>query len=366
MCEEARNPRRRLLAAAGALGAAAALPPGRAAASTRAAPRTGGSAGRGASVILLGTQGGPPPDAHRAGIASALVVDGATYLVDAGRGAVSQYAAAGLAWADLRAVFVTHLHADHVADLFQIFLFGGFQLPAQGDTLTGPVPVYGPGPAGGLPPVYGGGHVPTAGPGDPTPGLAGFLAHADAAFAYSTNVFLRDSGVRAPLSLADAREIPTPADADFRHTAPDMRPFTVMEDERVRVSAVLVPHGPVFPAFAFRFDTDHGSVTFSGDTTRHRNLVALARGSDVLVHEAINVQGWSGPPAVADHLVRGHVEVQDVGRVAQSADVDRLVLSHIGDMAQQPLDPRKWQRWAQRGYGGRVLVGSDLDAVSLR
>ncbi|MFJ8956291.1 hypothetical protein ACIRO1_40015 [Streptomyces sp. NPDC102381] len=48
------------------------------------------------------------------------------------------------------------------------------------------------------------------------------------------------------------------------NTAPPMRPFTVMEDDRLKVTAVLVPHGPVFPSFAFRFDTDHGSVTFSG------------------------------------------------------------------------------------------------------
>ncbi|MER5391002.1 hypothetical protein [Saccharopolyspora sp. NPDC002686] len=65
----------------------------------------------------------------------------------------------------------------------------------------------------------------------------------------------------------------------------------VMEDDRVKVSAVLVPHGPVFPSFAFRFDTAHGSVTFSGDATCTDNLVKLARGSDILVHEAINLRG---------------------------------------------------------------------------
>lgn len=317
-------------------------------------------------MVLLGTQGGPPPDANRAGISSALVVDGATYLVDVGRKAVSQYAEAGLAWADLRAVFVTHLHADHVAELFQVFLLGGFRLPVQGDTLAGPIPVYGPGPAGGLPPAYGGGPSPTTNPSDPTPGLAGFFDHANAAFAYSTNVFMRDSGVRETRGLADVREIALPVEAGFQQTAPDMKPFVVMEDDRVRVTAVLVPHGPVFPAFAYRFDTDHGSVTFSGDTTQHRNVISLARGSDVLIHEAINVRGWSGPAAVADHLLQGHVEVQNVGTVAQSADVGRLVLSHIGDMAEQTLDPRKWRRWAQRGYDGQVLVGSDLDVVRVR
>ncbi|MBR7560488.1 MBL fold metallo-hydrolase, partial [Mycobacterium tuberculosis] len=77
--------------------------------------------------------------------------------------------------------------------------------------------------------------------------------------------------------------------AGYLNTAPRMSPFTVVEDDRVKVTAVLVPHGPVFPAFAFRFDTDHGSITLSGDTRESDNLVNLAQGTDVLIHEAINV-----------------------------------------------------------------------------
>lgn len=317
-------------------------------------------------MVLLGTHGGPPPQRARAGIASALVVDGATYLVDAGRMAVSHHTQVGLAWADLRAVFVTHLHADHVAELFQIFLLGGFQAPAQGDTIAGPIPVYGPGPAGGLPAKFGGGQAPTTNPADPTPGLAGFFDYANAAFAYSTNLFMRDSGARDLRSLADVQELTLPSvGASYQQTAPTMTPFKVMEDDRVRVTAVLVPHGPVFPAFAYRFDTDHGSVTFSGDTTYSENLIRLARHSDVLVHEAINVQGWAGPPAVVSHLLEGHVEVQKVGEVAQAAQADHLVLSHIGDLAQPDLDPRQWRRWAQAGYDGRVTVGADKGIVKV-
>ncbi|WP_031037570.1 hypothetical protein [Streptomyces sp. NRRL F-5650] len=56
---------------------------------------------------------------------------------------------------------------------------------------------------------------------------------------------------------------------------------------------MLVPHGPAFPAFAYRFDAEHGSVTFSGDTTYSDNLERLADGSRLLVHEAVNVRGMS-------------------------------------------------------------------------
>ncbi|MCC5348697.1 MBL fold metallo-hydrolase, partial [Staphylococcus aureus] len=66
-----------------------------------------------------------------------------------------------------------------------------------------------------------------------------------------------------------------------------MKPVVFYEDDRVKVSATLVQHAPVFPSFAFRFDTEDGSVVFSGDTGPSENLVRMARGADVLVHEVI-------------------------------------------------------------------------------
>jgi hypothetical protein len=47
-------------------------------------------------LVLLGTVAGPPIDPSRMGISGALVVDGATYLVDCGRGSVTQFVHAGL------------------------------------------------------------------------------------------------------------------------------------------------------------------------------------------------------------------------------------------------------------------------------
>jgi ribonuclease BN (tRNA processing enzyme) len=81
----------------------------------------------------------------------------------------------------------------------------------------------------------------------------------------------------------NVHEIPLPdVGATFTNTAPAMQPFPVMSDDKVKVSAVLVPHGPVFPAFAFLFDTAYGSVTFSGDTTYTDNIPTLAHNTDLL------------------------------------------------------------------------------------
>jgi ribonuclease BN (tRNA processing enzyme) len=318
-------------------------------------------------VVTLGTAGGPPPLADRAGIATAVVVDGATYLVDAGRAAVTQYTRAGLQLSRLGGIFITHLHADHVADYFNFFALGGVYNPKQHDSLAGPVPVYGPGPAGGLPPTFGGGTSPTTNPSDPTPGLLRFTDYSADAFAYSTNVFMRDSLIRETRALADVREINVPdVGASYTNTAPAMNPFVVMEDDRVKVTATLVPHGPVFPAFAYRFESDYGSITCSGDTTYSDNLVKLAHRSDILVHESINVRGWAGPDALKNHLLESHVEVQKVGPIAEAASVRHLILSHLGDFTSEVVNTGRWRTWAQQGFSGRVSIGADLEAYGVR
>src|ERR1700727_3515585 len=65
-------------------------------------------------LVLLGTAGAPMPVAGRGGIASALVVGDRVFVIDCGRGSPSAFAGAGLRFSRLEAVFLTHLHADHV------------------------------------------------------------------------------------------------------------------------------------------------------------------------------------------------------------------------------------------------------------
>jgi len=63
-------------------------------------------------------------DTTRAGIATALVVDGATYVVDCGRGAPTQYPRRPRL-RRAQGIFITHLHADHVADYYDFFSLAG-------------------------------------------------------------------------------------------------------------------------------------------------------------------------------------------------------------------------------------------------
>jgi len=72
-------------------------------------------------------------------------------VVDCGRSSVTQYVETGLRLDSLRSIFITHLHADHVADYYNFIMLGALLNMSAGAIRT--IDVYGPGRAGGLPPT---------------------------------------------------------------------------------------------------------------------------------------------------------------------------------------------------------------------
>ena len=354
----------------------------------------------GTVITQLGTAGGPQAEYVRTGTSTVFTVEGYNYLVDCGRSSVTQYLNSGLVFLKLAAIFITHLHADHLADYYNYFLLESGQPNAEGDMLpfpprippTGtlpaqPLPVYGPGPAGALPPQpappYG--PVPIISPDNPTPGIKDLTDLLTEGFAYSYNVFMRGDGYQ-PITIftSDVNEIAIPASAGASptNTAPaGMAPFKVFEDDRVQVSAILVPHGSVFPCFAYRFDTAQGSVVFSGDTScpgftaSTNNVIKLAQGADLLVHEVMNWDLISKEQAALGHTVQNdpllahlrnsHTTTEEVGRVAQAAGVPQLVLTHL--IPSNPLDTPDllWKAKCSVGYSGNVLVGNDGNQIPL-
>jgi len=328
-------------------------------------------------LVLLGTAGGPLPSPVRAGISSAVVVGGRTYVVDCGSGVTRQLRRARLL-AGLHRVLLTHLHSDHTCDYFNLFLLGWPILQ-----WNPPVTVYGPGPAGGAgalppddprrPPVS------LHHPADPTPGLVALTEAQFHAHAYDINIRRREAGRHDLRALVDLREIVLPPGLDAAgpdRVAPAMEPLLVEEDDDVRITATLVLHAPVFPAFAYRFDTAAGSVVLSGDTAPSANLIRLAQGADVLVHEVFDDRSVEGPEdqAATDeddweaqrrhhHMVTSHTPLSQVGRIAAEAGVDTLVLTHFipGD------DTTPDEQWVKGvvGFDGEVVVGADLMELNL-
>lgn len=325
-------------------------------------------------LVLLGTSAGPPPVTGRLGICSALVINDRTYIVDLGRGCLDQIFRAGLRFSSIQNIYITHLHSDHIAELYNLFWlkWGPQSGSTVFDKISQPIDVWGPGRAGGLPaPFPPSRPVPTVHPDNPTPGLTDFFASAIAATAYDINIRIRDEGnfdihdVIRPHDIA-LPDVPASPTGDI---APPMDPFRVMENEDVKVSAILVRHTPVFPSFAFRFDTADGSVVFSGDTTVTPNIVTLAKGADILVHEAIDLDFLAGRqllPAFRAHLENSHTDVAKVGGIAHAAGVKTLVLSHLVPGATDMVSDATWQRKAEQGFSGEVVVGRELIEIGVR
>ena len=140
----------------------------------------------------------------------------------------------------------------------------------------------------------------------------------------------------------------------------------VMQDERVKVSAALVDHPPVVPAFAFRFDAPDRSIVFSGDTNVSNNLVRLANGADLLVHEALWVPAVDrlvarvpNASTLKKHIIDSHTSAQDAGRVAAAAGVKTLVLSHLVPADDPTVTDQMWIDAARAHFKGEIIVARD-------
>ena len=269
-------------------------------------------------LILLGTKGGPTPSRFRAPASNLLIVDGAPFVIDCPDGVAGRLAQAGVALDTLSEIFVTHHHSDHVAGL------GALLSLAWGSGLRTGVNVHGPEP------------------------MARVLAAQLEANAVDVALRIREEG-RPPLApLIRAHEV---------------RAGRVLTTPRVRVRCAPVDHYTV-PTRAYRFETPDRSFVFSGDTRPSEALVALARGADVLVHEAMLVEALGGirdgnAPNLMDHLLRSHSTTEEVGRVAAAAGVRTLVLSHLVP-ALPTITDAMWAEGARRHFSGEIIVGRDM------
>lgn len=273
-------------------------------------------------IVLLATGGGPRARKERGATASAIAVGDALYVIDCGNGVARQLVQADLALPDLRHVFVTHHHFDHNAD------YGNLLLTAWVAGLKTRVDGWGP------PPLV-----------------------------KMTRLFLEMNDVDIRTRIADEGRTPL-ASLIFPHelTAGGI----VMEDERVKVKSALVEHPPMSPCFGYRFDCPDRSVVFSGDTRPSDNLVRLARGVDILVHEAaylpaIDRLAARVPSAkrLRESILSHHTPAEEAGRVAAAAGVKTLVLSHLVPADDPSVTEGMWIDAARQHFSGTIVVARD-------
>jgi ribonuclease BN (tRNA processing enzyme) len=297
------------------LAGAAALAPGLGRRAASGTPRT--------RLILLGTGGGPRPRKESSGSAQVVVAGGAAYVVDCGDGVARQLALAGVPLPSLRHVFITHHHSDHNAD------YGNLIWLAWTAGLYTRVDTWGPPPLERMTKLF-------------------FEMNA-----YDIDTRIADEGRPPLVPLVHVHEVSVGG--------------LVLQDANVKVTAALVRHPPVVPALAYRFDAADRSIVVSGDTAPADELVTLARGADVLVHEALHPAGVqrllarvSNAPNLMKHLEAHHTSAEDAGRVAQAAGVKTLVLSHLVPPDDPAITAEMWIDAARAHFRGQVILGRDL------
>ncbi len=123
------------------------------------------------------------------------------------------------------------------------------------------------------------------------------------------------------------------------------------------------------PAFGYRFDAADRSIVISGDTAPSDELIALARGADVLVHDALFPAGVDrlvanvpNAATLKQSILSHHTTAEDAGRVAQAAGVKTLVLSHFVP----PDDPAITDRCGSTRPGRTSAARSSSARISWR
>jgi len=271
-------------------------------------------------VLLLGT-GYPRPDADHAGPSTAVIVGDKWFVVDAGRGTTMRIAATDLKYANLKAVFLTHLHSDHTAGLPDLF-----NTSWQFGRKTMPLELYGP---------------------------RGTKKLADAMLMF----FEEDIHLRR-----DLLEKHPAIGATIRTHI--VREGIVYDDGAVKVTAFEVDHKPVPQTFGYKFEAEGKTIVISGDTRPNENLVRYAKGADVLVLEAYLPEHFDkvDTPAVAARLKSYHTSAEEAGEIAARAGVGTLVLTHlIPANAEETFHER-----AARKFKGEIIVGRDLLRFGVR
>jgi len=305
------------------------------------APRAAGC-DRPVAFVALGTAGGPVVSTERSQPASLLVAASKPYLIDAGDGVTERLATAGYTAGALDTIFLSHLHLDHTAGLA-----GVIGLRWMND-YPGLLTIYGP------------------------PGTAEVVNGIIASMGPPTRLGF-GIGSAPPRARPKVRVIEMSGGEDI-----------LIGDLRVRTarnSHFDIPGEPAAAggtSLSFRFDVAGRSLTYTGDTGPSKDVTALAKGSDLLVSEVIDLDGVVAaikssrpdmPKAALDgvitHLTLHHLSPIDVGKLAAESAVHAVVMTHLSIPGTTAQAEPALLTGVARSYRGRVSVARDLAKIAI-
>lgn len=296
----------------------------------------------GLHVYLCGT-GSPMPDATRAGPCLGILAGDRAYIVDVGSGGVRNLGSMGFPMAKLESVYLTHLHSDHIDGLGELMTIAWV-----GGSRSEPLPIFGP------------------------VGTSEVVEGFNMAYRLDSTYRIAHHGpaVANPGGIGGvANEFVVPAGPAGE--------TVVFEDADLKITAVLVTHAPIEPAFAYRIDYKDRSISISGDTIYAPRFVGLSKGVDVMLHEALDPEmvsaigarlgelGEANSSKIFFDILDYHASPEDAARSASEAGARHLMLYHLVPPLPVPLVETVFLGDVADEFDGPITVGKDGTLISL-
>lgn len=289
----------------------------------------------------LGTAGGPVPTVERSEPANLLEVGSRAFLVDTGDGTANQLARLGRSTGDVDAIFISHLHWDHVGGLAAVL---GLRWM---NNFSSPITVYGP------------------------PGIAAVVDGVIASLRPQERVgFGTGAAVADPAANITVVELADGQDVDLGDLRISARINTHYDFSLEQVGTT---------SLSYRFDLADRSITYSGDSGPSAALTALAQDTDLLVSEVIALEPLIAgilasrpdmpPPlqaAMRQHLSTHHIDASEVGLMARRAGARHVVLTHFAVSPGPLSDSEDYLRNGLRQhYAGQLDLARDLSSYDV-
>lgn len=290
------------------------------------------------SFITLGTAGGPMQNSERAQPSHVVMYDNAPILVDCGEGAMGQLKRAGIEFRNVRNIFLSHHHFDHIGSLFACF--GLNMMVQRRDKLT----IYGP------------------------PGTQQIVDDLVAACTVPNEIGFGVPGQKLPhpRDFVEVCEIVPGDEIEIG----ELR-VTCCENTHYRSESEFGKAG--YLSLSLRFDAPDRSILFTGDTGPSETVENFAKGVDLFVGEMMDVDKTmekvramnSQMPderveQIRKHLSLHHLSPEQLGEMATRAGADHVVAVHFAPgLLSEETKPAYTER-VQTTFSGKVSLGADL------